>query len=143
MNGYGYTPAGARSRHNRVAGSSYVHFRNLSQGNACRSYMSDVKLRIKTQGTLLYHPDVMIVCKENEPCILVEVLSPGTRSRDLREKRLAYKSLPSAQTYLIVETERLVVSHSSRSADGHWRQEDLNGDGDISLPCLSGTLSLP
>ena len=151
VNGYVYALAGASSRHNRVAGNIYVHFWNLSQESTCRSYMSDMKLRIESQGTLFYYPDVMVVCKENEPdpyfetepCILVEVLSPGTRSLDLREKMLAYKSLPSVQTYLIAETERLVVRHISRSADGHWHQEDLTGDGDIALPCLGGTLSLP
>ncbi len=46
---------------------------------------------------------------ETEPCVLVEVLSPNTKDPDLREKLVAYKSLPSVQTYLIVAAERLAV----------------------------------
>lgn len=151
VNGYIYALAGASSRHNRIAGNIYVHLWNLSQGAACRSYMSDMKLRIQNEGTVFYYPDVMVVCGRNEPdpyfelepCILVEVLSPGTKYTDLREKLTAYKSLPSVQTYLIVEAERLAVRHIAKRADGTWLQEDLTGDGDIPLPCLGGVLSLP
>ncbi len=108
-------------------------------------------MKLRTSEGLFYYPDVMAVCDkpepdpfyETEPCVLVEVLSPSTKSTDLREKLTAYKSLPSVQTYLIVEAERLAVRHISKGDDGHWRQEDLTGDGDIPLHCLGGVLSLP
>ncbi len=80
---------------------------------------------------------------ETEPCVLVEVLSPSTKNTDLREKLMAYKSLPSVQTYLIVDAERLAVRRFWAEPDGRWHQEDLTGDGDIPLPCLDGVLSLP
>ena len=151
VNGYLYGFAGASGCQNRIAGNIYVNLWGLAQERPCRVYQEGMKLRIQTEGTVFYYPDVMVVCGrdepdpyfETEPCVLVEVLSPSTRSTDLREKLNAYKSLPSVQTYLIVETERLVVRHISRSADGRWHQEDLTGDGDILLPCLDGTLSLP
>ena len=151
VNGYVYALAGVGQKHSRVAGNIHARLWGLAQNRPCRVHQSDMKLYVEAGGTLFYYPDVMVVCNkpepdpyfETEPCVLVEVLSPSTRSTDLREKLNAYKSLPSVQTYLIVETERLVVRHISRSADGRWHQEDLTGDGDILLPCLDGTLSLP
>ena len=151
VNGYLYSFAGASGRHNRIAGNIYVHLWGLAQERPCRVYQEGMKLRIQTEGTVFYYPDVMVVCGrdepdpyfETEPCVLVEVLSPGTKHTDLREKLTAYKSLPSVQTYLIVEAERLAVRHIAKRVDGTWLQEDLTGDGDIPLPCLNGALSLP
>lgn len=149
VDGYLYALAGGSGRHNRIAGNIYVHLWQLAQGKPCRVYQEGMKLR--TEGRVFYYPDVMVVCGkpepdpfyETEPCILVEVLSPSTKTTDLREKLTAYKSLPSVQTYLIVDSERLAVRHIAKQDDGHWRQEDLTGDGDIPLRCLGGVLSLP
>lgn len=148
VNGYIYALAGGSSRHNRIAGNIHVHLWQLAQGKPCRVYQEGMKLRTED---LFYYPDVMVVCNkpepdpffETEPCVLVEVLSPSTKNTDLREKLTTYKGLPSVQTYLIVEAERLVVRRFWKETDGHWRQEDLTGDGDIALPCLDGVLTLP
>ncbi len=148
VNGYVYALAGGSSRHNRISLNIASHFLHLSQGLPCRIYQEGMKLR--TEDNFCY-PDVMVVCDkpepdpffETEPCVLVEVLSPSTKSTDLREKLTAYKSLPSVQTYLIVEAERLVVRRFWVDEARRWRQEDLTGDGDIPLPCLGGVLSLP
>ncbi len=151
VNGYVYALAGASSRHNRISLNIAARFLDLAQNRPCRVYQEGMKLRFEAEGTIFYYPDVMVVCDklepnpyfETEPCILVEVLSPGTKYTDLREKLTAYKSLPSVQTYLIVEAERLAVRRIAKGEDGFWEQEDLTGDGDISLPCLNGVLSLP
>lgn len=149
VNGYAYALAGGSSRHNRISLNIASHFLGLAQGKPCRVYQEGMKLR--TSESVFYYPDVMVVCGrdepdpfyEAEPCVLVEVLSPSTKNTDLREKLIAYKSLPSVQTYLIVEAERLAVRHIAKGEDGRWRQQDLTGDGDIALPCLGGVLSLP
>ncbi len=149
VNGYVYALAGGSSRHNRISLNIAAHFLGLAQGKPCRVYQEGMKLR--ATADTFYYPDVMVVCDhdepdpfyETDPCILVEVLSPSTKTTDLREKLTAYKSLPSVQTYLIVDAERLAVRHIAKGADGHWLQEDLTGDGDIPLPCLGGVLSLP
>ena len=151
VNGYIYALAGVSQKHSRIAGNVLARLWGLAQGAPCRVHQSDMKLRIQSQGTVFYYPDVMVVCDkpepdpyfETEPCVLVEILSPSTKATDVREKLLAYKSLPSMQTYLIVEAERLAVRHIAKRADGSWQQEDLTGDGDIFLPCLNGVLSLP
>ena len=149
VNGYVYALAGVGQKHSRVAGNIHARLWGLAQNRPCRVHQSDMKLYVEAGGTLFYYPDVMVVCDkpepdpyfETEPCVLVEVLSPGTKHTDLREKLTAYKSLPSVQTYLIVEAERLAVRHIAKRVDGTWLQEDLTGD--ISLPCLNGVLSLP
>ncbi len=149
MYGYTYALAGGSSHHNRISLNIASHFLQLAQREPCRVYQEGMKLR--TEEGVFYYPDVMVVCDkpepdpffETEPYVLVEVLSPSTKNTDLREKLTAYKGLPSVQTYLIVEAERLVVRRFWKETDGHWHQEDLTGDGNIVLPCLDGTLALP
>jgi Uma2 family endonuclease len=148
LGGYLYALAGGTGRHNRIAGNIHAHCWQLALDKPCRVYQEGMKLRL---GDAFYYPDVMVVCDkaepdpyfETEPCILVEVLSASTRDIDLREKMLGYKSLPSLQVYLVVDSDALIVRHFWRDADGRWQQQDLTGDGDIPLPCLGGTLSLP
>jgi Uma2 family endonuclease len=147
LGGYVYALAGGSGRHNRIAGNIHAHFWGLAQDKPCRVYQEGMKLRV---GEVFYYPDVMVVCEEPEPdpyfethpCILAEVLSPSTKDIDLREKMLTYKSLPSLQAYLVVDSEALVVRRFWREAEGRWRQEDYSGDGDIPLPCLHGVLTM-
>ncbi|GAA5532865.1 Uma2 family endonuclease [Deinococcus aluminii] len=76
-----------------------------------------------------------------EPCLLAEVLSPSTAHIDRDAKLWAHTSLPSLQTYLIVDTTRRFVRVVQRTADG-WEEVDLMGGGTIPVPCLNTTLTL-
>ncbi len=96
-----------------------------------------------------FYPDVVVTCEAitaeatsvREPCLLVEVLSPGTRHTDRTTKLLAYTTLPSLQTYLIVDpTRRLVRALERRGED--WTDRELSGTGEIPIPCLNTTLTL-
>ena len=70
------------------------------------------------------------------------MLSPSTKSIDVREKMLEYKRLPSLQSYLIIDAESLMVRHCWHDEKGEWQQEDITSSGDIALPCLDTVLSL-
>ena len=53
-----------------------------------------------------------------EPVILVEVLSPTTKARDVGAKLADYFRLRSVRHYLLVRTEQRSVIHHRRSDDG-------------------------
>ena len=154
VGGQVYATAGASQRHSLIALNIAVALRRMAESRPCRVHMAEMKLLIGGPKTsdfekAFYYPDAMAVCGgpvphdcyETEPCVLVEVLSPSTCSVDLREKMLAYQSISSLQTYLIVDTETMTVRHFWRDAQGRWQQQDLTGSGDIALPCLEGTLT--
>ncbi len=54
----------------------------------------------------------------HDPVIVVEVLSPSTRSRDLSSKLIDYFRLPSLRHYLIVRPVDQAIVHQSRNDDG-------------------------
>jgi Uma2 family endonuclease len=53
-----------------------------------------------------------------DPLIVVEVISPGSRSIDTNTKLQAYLSLPSVVHYLVLEPQRRALIHYHRDADG-------------------------
>lgn len=74
-----------------------------------------------------YEPDAVVNCGERiggsaiaapNPVIIVEVLSPSTRSIDTGAKLTDYLSLPSVRHYLIVRADRRAVIQHQRNDDG-------------------------
>lgn len=139
------------------AGSSKAHaqliFRIMQQvepgaaAQGCRAFSSEIKLRLQSYRSY-YYPDVMVSCApyspddytETEPCLLVEVLSPGTAHTDRHAKYAAYTAIPSLQTYLIVEQqERRVYAYQRQGEDWHLTEYV---QGEIPLPCLGLCLRL-
>lgn len=157
VNGFVYAvdnSAGIRAQ----AGSSKSHARIISrlmraiepqaEAEGCRAYASEIKLRVEAQKSF-YYPDVMVVCgpdtsdpySETAPCLLVEVLSRGTAHTDRHAKYAVYTSIPSLQTYLIVDQyERRVYAYQREGTS--WQLTDYASQGIIPLPCLNLTLSL-
>ncbi len=64
---------------------------------------------------------------EEAPCLVVEVVSPGTEAVDRREKLLACKRLSTVEAYLIAEGEKARVERHWRDEQGTWwRLEDID-----------------
>ena len=73
-----------------------------------------------------YEPDAVVNCGERpdpegfvapKPVIVVEVLSPSTRSTDAGAKLADYFRVPSVQHYLMVDTRRREIVHHRRAGD--------------------------
>ena len=134
---------GASRRHNRISLNIARKLADLAEGGPCRVYVSDMKLQIED---VFYYPDVMVACGdvpeneylEDEPCVVVEVSSPGTETIDRREKLANYQSIPSLRAYLIVSQERRLITHYQRDGNGVWLRGDLVEEGKIQVPCPPG-----
>ena len=143
-----YAMSGAHSRHERIAGNVFARLWFAAGDGPCRAYGSNLKVR--APGDRVYYPDVMSVCAArdddglivDDPCLLVEVTSPGTSRTDHTEKLDAYRQIPSLRAYLVVEQNRREVHHWWRAPDGEWRHERVEGHGSMVVPCPSVSLSL-
>ena len=143
-----FAMVGATKRHNRIIGNIYGRLWGAARGGPCRVYSESVKLRVADD--VIYYPDVMVACGpegddpliEDDPCLVVEVVSPSTETTDRREKLAAYKRMPGLKAYLIVSQDRRRVESHFRSDDGVWRRGDLVDDGRFSVPCPETDLSL-
>ena len=142
-----YAMVGVSRRHSRIAGNVFRLLAVAAAGGPCRVHQSDMKLQI---DDVFYYPDVMVACEdepedpyyEDSPCLVVEVVSPGTESTDRREKLAAYRRIPGLKAYLVVDQTRMRVERHFRDEEGAWRRGDLVDEGHFSLSCPETSLSL-
>ncbi len=134
--GQAYAMTGASRHHNLVAGALYAALHNHPRGDACRVYMSDLKVRV---DDIFYYPDVLVSCTasghdyyETAPVLIVEVLSPTTEARDRMEKRLAYQRLPSLKEYVLASQEAMRIEIYRRTEAG-WELEQFNEHDELRL----------
>jgi Uma2 family endonuclease len=99
IDGVAYNMSAAPStQHQRVAGNFDGVLYRLLAGKGCRPFMVPTDVRLS--DTDVVQPDILVVCDprkitpshiEGAPELVVEILSPGTSARDLREKKWLYK----------------------------------------------------
>lgn len=148
-NGYVVAMVGASRAHNLIALTLATELKQHLNGKPCRTYISDMKVRIQTQShELFYYPDVMVSCDEDptseyyedEPSLIIEVLSPTTETRDKLEKLSAYSRISTLIEYLTVAQDKVEIHRYSISSGSASLTE--YGDGDV-LELESIGLSLP
>ena len=131
LGGVVYAMAGAKNVHNLIASNALVALGIRLRGRPCRPYNSDTKIRIRLPNQVrFYYPDVSVICRPNpqtdsfqdEPAVVVEVVSRTTRRIDEGEKKDAYLTIPALNAYLIVEQESPAVEVFRRTDQGFVRE---------------------
>lgn len=77
----------------------------------------------------------------DQPLLIVEVLSPSTRTHDLGRKLDDYKALPSVVEIWMVDSERRWLQHWRRLTEG-WIGQDFVGQARIESGTLGITVEL-
>jgi Uma2 family endonuclease len=153
VGGVVYAMAGARNVHNLVASNTLVALgsRLHGRGRPYRAYNSDTKIRIRLPHQVrFYYPDASVICRPNppddsfqdEPAVIVEVLSERTRRIDEGEKRDAYLTIPSLSCYLLVEQGAAAVVVFRRTEQGFVREVHRGLDAVIPLGEIDSELPL-
>lgn len=123
-----FAMAGAEDDHVTVALNIAIALRHHLKGSPCRAYMSDMKLRVESLGSVFY-PDVMVTCSaadhqsrlvKTEPILLVEVLSPSTAAYDRGNKFAQYRQLGSLREYVLVDVDTRRTDVYRKNAEGFW-----------------------
>jgi Uma2 family endonuclease len=150
VGGVVYAMSGGTNRHGQISSNALASLWNLLRGHRCRAYGSDTKIRIRTpRDVRFYYPDATVVCRSNppedvfqdEPIVIVEVLSRSTRRIDEGEKRDSYLSIPSLSLYLLVDQESPLVIAHRRTGSGFVREVYKQLDQAIRIEELE--ISLP
>lgn len=122
--------AGGTPEHARLAGEVLAAIRAQLGRGPCRTYSSDLRIRIPETGRATY-ADVTVVCGPLEthpedpdacvnPTVLVEVLSPTTERDDRGEKFSQYRKLASLQDYVLVSQSHQRIEYFRRGDRGAW-----------------------
>ncbi len=144
VDGRVFALAGMSDAHNRISINLIVGLDEASRQRGCQLFAADLKLSIF--GERYYYPDLMVTCEpeadpyiKEKPCLIIEVLSRSTASTDRREKVDAYLSLPTLESYILVDSQMRRVEAFSRTPEG-WRESHWQGDGVVPFACLETSL---
>jgi Uma2 family endonuclease len=111
-NGQIIAMTGGTIPHSQIAANFAALLIPHLRGQSCKVAVSDAKVRIKSGR--YYYPDIVVTCDDRDrfvqdfwqyPCLVAEVLSPGTEIRDRGIKQQNYMLLDSLQAYMLITPE--------------------------------------
>ncbi len=114
--------------HNDIALNLYRALYSQVRSKGCRINVADVKVEVSSNSPY-YYPDVVVTCDPADliarkllrhPKLIVEVLSPGTEAKDRGEKFAHYRSSPTLQEYVLIESEKIGVECYRRGEGRLW-----------------------
>ncbi|MGQ0505269.1 MAG: Uma2 family endonuclease [Myxococcaceae bacterium] len=132
-----FAMAGGTPEHAALAAAVIAQLSAGLEGKPCRSYTSDLRIRVLATGLATY-PDVSVVCGQPEydpdaddtvvnPVVLVEVLSDSTEDYDRGEKFENYQRIASLQEYVLVSQREPLVEVFRRDGESWQRTEARRG----------------
>jgi len=130
---YNMTPSPSR-RHQEISGDLFRQFSVHLFGKCCKVYAAPFDVRFPAPGesgeaaSTVVQPDIVVVCDptklddkgcQGAPDLVIEILSPYTSSKDLKEKFLLYERAGVSEYWVVHPAERTVMVFL-RGTDGAY-----------------------
>lgn len=140
---YNMTPAPSR-RHQEISGQLLTLFNNYLRGKTCRVYAAPFDVRLPRpqesaeQASTVVQPDLVIVCDKTKldqrgcqgsPDLIVEITSPSTFQKDLKDKFLLYEKV-GVQEYWIVYPEENTLCVFNLTPEGKYSRPEVYTERD-------------
>lgn len=121
IDGRFYEMLAPSAAHQMVIGELFLLFRQCvdeHEGVPCEVFLSPCDVRLDRDNYTMVQPDILVVCEfdpgekrriEGAPDLVVEILSPSTRMKDLSLKYYKYMNA-GVREYWIVDFEKRVVT---------------------------------
>jgi len=146
VNGEVLAMTGGTLPHNDIALNLASALKNHLRGKGCKVQMADAKVGVSQNGPFHY-PDVVVSCDLSDkksrqilyhPCLIVEVLSPGTESFDRGRKFSNYRQIDTLKEYVLIDPDRISVECYRLNEQHIWEftAYDEQTDLDIYLPSV-------
>ncbi len=112
-------------KHQDVVGRLFSRMEQQLRGRPCRPFVAPTDVKFSESDVV--QPDILVVCDpgkitpshiEGAPDLIVEVLSPGTAAKDLRDKKALYERAGVGE-YLVVDPLEQYAIGFLLGADGY------------------------
>lgn len=130
---------GASDNHVTIAGNLFLLLKQQLKGSPCRSYISDMKIKVE-QANAFFYPDVFVTCDQRDkehiyykesPVFISEVLSPSTEAYDRGNKFKYYQQLITLQEYWLIDAQTMSVDCFTRQSDNGWILHSYSAPADL------------
>ncbi|MDX2212732.1 MAG: Uma2 family endonuclease [Oculatellaceae cyanobacterium bins.114] len=145
-----FAMTGGSLPHGRIGLNVSSLLKSHVRGKGCIVLNSDCKVGISEKGPFTY-PDASVSCDQRDrtaedfirfPCLIVEVLSPGTEAYDRGGKFALYRRLESLQEYVLVGSETKIVEVFRRNQQGTWVFVPYGESDEIELTSVGLTIPM-
>ncbi|OLN30809.1 Uma2 family endonuclease [Desulfosporosinus metallidurans] len=152
---YNMTPAPSR-RHQEISGQLLTLFNNYLKGKTCRVYAAPFDVRLPQlqesaeQTSTVVQPDLVVVCDKTKldhlgckgsPDLVVEITSPSTFQKDLKEKFILYERV-GVQEYWIVYPEENTICVFHLTPEGKYSRPEVYTEQDSIMVGIFGDLTI-
>lgn len=136
--------------HNDLAINLLTALRPHVKARGCRINMADAKVQVQEKGPY-YYPDLVVSCDKRDleatkliryPRLVVEVLSPGTESKDRGKKFRELQRSETLQEYVLVDYESMLVECFRRSEGRFWIYEAFGEGETVRLESLGFEMAI-
>jgi Uma2 family endonuclease len=153
LNGQVFVMAGGTPNHAWIVSNTLARLSEQLRGRPCGARSGDLRLFI-AQHQVFTYPDIVVTCGPDrlldnrrdtivDATLIVEVLSPSTKSYDRGEKFLFYRALPSFTEYLLIAQDTILAEHYLRQPDGAWLLREFKSPADeIELASIACRLKM-
>lgn len=152
FDGHVYNISGASMNHAQITSNIFLRVGQFLEEKECDIYVNDLKVTNIHKDSYTY-PDMLIVCGEKEfedeqkdvllnPSVIIEILSPSTRSIDKGRKFLYYQGIASLKEYILVDTLKRRIYIFRKQLSGQWLQDLPLEAGIIFIETINFHLSL-
>ena len=124
---YAMTPMPA-PRHQSIASNLSTELTLALRKNTCKDCKVYQPIDLKINENTIVHPDLLIVCKpitkqylDFPPELVIEILSPATRQKDLLTKFELYQHF-GIEYYLIVDPDSNQITFYQLNAAGGYKE---------------------
>jgi len=125
-----FAMSGASNNHNFLFSNVFLAVGSKLKGKSCYIFGSDMRMNIP-ENTLFTYPDISIYCnglKHTEfdgdtailPTVIIEILSPSTKTYDRGKKFNLYKDIPSLKEYILIDSESISVEAYYINDEQNW-----------------------
>jgi Uma2 family endonuclease len=145
MDGEVYAMSGGTINHGDIAGNFLSLLKSHMRGRGCKTLNSDCRVSI-VGSTKYVYPDISVTCDERDkttaqyityPCLIVEVLSPGTEAYDRGNKFKMYRRNPSLQEYVLVSADMMEIELFRKTDTDDWRIINYQAGDTVELKSIN------
>jgi Uma2 family endonuclease len=142
---------GVSLNHNTLFTNFFLALGIQIQGKNYQLYPSDMRVNNPLSESYFY-PDITVVrgeplLKDKEfdnllnPCLIIEIISPGTEEYDRVDKFTAYQSILTLEEYILVSSDKLQVEYFRRQLPNQWKKS-LYTKAEDNISLLNGELAI-
>jgi len=146
---YAMSPAPGR-QHQAISIKLAALFVTHLEGKTCEPFAAPFDVRFKNEQNeedTVVQPDLSIICDPSKldergclgaPDLIVEILSPATASRDLKEKLKLYESHGVQEYWVIEPNDKILFVYTLNKKGIYDRAEIYNADDTVQSQAVTG-----